>query len=101
MRPKVDPALVAAFGSATRVLTLAALANSNVPLTAYRVAKIGGLRPPKVYEELRRAKARGLVGESGGKHVLLDADLRTLVQRRARIYDLVPRLVGLFGIPEL
>jgi DNA-binding transcriptional ArsR family regulator len=88
MRPQVDEALVAAFGSETRVLTLAALASSTVPLTAYRVAKIAGLRPPKVYEEIRRARAHGLVEEAGGKISLVDADLRQLLRRRVRLFGL-------------
>jgi DNA-binding transcriptional ArsR family regulator len=88
MKPTVDRSLVAAFGSETRVLTLAALANSSVPLTAYRAAKIAGLRPPKVYEEIRRAKANGLVGQVGGKVTLLDPDIRDLLRRRVRIFGL-------------
>jgi DNA-binding transcriptional ArsR family regulator len=88
MRPAVDPPLVAAFGSETRVLTLAALANSPVPLTAYRVAKIAGLRPPKAYEELRRAKASGLVGAVGGRYTLRDTDIRDLLRRRVRLFAL-------------
>jgi len=86
MKPRVDALLVAAFGSETRVLTLAALANSTAPLTAYRVAKIAGLRPPKVYDEIRRARASGLVTQSAGKLSLRDPDLRSLLRKRVRLF---------------
>ena len=90
MSARVDPALVALFGSENRALTLAALANSSLPLTGYRVARITGTQPIKVYAELRRLGKSGLVRESptaGGRMgwTLEDPDVRSLLRRRARI----------------
>jgi len=69
------------------VLTLAVLANTDEPFTGYRVAKIAGLPPIKVYQELRRALAAGLVQRApgGAGYVLSDPEVRLLLQRRVRI----------------
>ncbi len=85
MMPTVDPALVAAFGSATRVRTLAVLANAAGPLTAYRVALVGGVPVGKAYREVRRLARSGLVERRQNGWVLTDGDLRSLLQRRVRI----------------
>ena len=85
MEAIVDPVLIAFCGSETRVLTLGILANSNVPLTGYRVSKITGLQPIKVYRELDRAANSGLVEKSTRGYRLVDTDLRALLQKRIRV----------------
>jgi len=86
----VDPGLAALFGSEDRVRTLAALANAEAPLTAYRVAAIVGMKPPNVYRELKRllevkevARAQTPRGRQGW--TLVDPDIRTFLRRRMRI----------------
>ena len=86
----VDPGLAALFGSEDRVRTLAALANAEAPLTAYRVASMVGMKPPNVYRELKRLlrfneveRARTPDGRDGWK--LMDADVRSLLRRRLRV----------------
>ncbi len=85
MKPVVDPQLVAAFGSETRVRAFIVLANAHGPLTAYRVAKAGGIPVVKAYEEVRRLSAAGLVGREEEGWVLKDPDIAALFRRRARI----------------
>ena len=85
MRPMVDSALVAAFGSETRVRTLAVLANASSPLTAYRVALVGGIPVDKAYREIRRLAATRLVERLQRGWVLKDEDLRSMLRRRVRI----------------
>lgn len=85
MQPTVDPVLAAVFGSRTRLLTLAVLANAEKPLTGYRVAAVAGLPRPKVYAELRRAKRVGLTRELAAGVVLVDADVRALLRKRVRV----------------
>ena len=87
---RVDPGLAALFGSEDRVRTLAALANADAPLTAYRVAAIVGMKPPNIYRELKRlvrfnevARSATPQGARGWK--LVDADVRALLRRRIRI----------------
>jgi hypothetical protein len=86
----VDPGLAAVFGSEDRVRTLAALANAEAPLTAYRVASMVGMEPPNVYRELGRLlrfneveRAPTPEGRDGWR--VVDSDLRTLLRRRMRI----------------
>jgi len=86
----VDPGLAALFGSEDRVRTLAALANAEAPLTAYRVAAMVGMKPPNVYRELKRllevnevARAQTPRGREGW--TLVDSDVRALLRRRLRI----------------
>jgi len=86
MRLAVDSGLIAFCGSETRVSTLGVLANSNRPLTGYRVSKISGLQPIKVYRELARAVESGLVARSVRGYRLIDPDIRTLLQKRIRVY---------------
>ena len=81
----VDSALVAAFGSETRVRTLAVLANATRPLTAYRVALVGAIPVDKAYREVRRLAAARLVERRPDGWVLTDGDLRSLLRRRVRI----------------
>lgn len=86
----VDPGLAALFGSEDRVRTLAALANAEAPLTAYRVASMMGMQPPNVYRELRRLlqfneveRIRTPQGTNGWR--VVDADVRALLRRRLRV----------------
>ena len=86
----VDPGLALLFGSEERVRILAALANAEAPLTAYRVASVGGMNPPNVYRELKRLLkfqevelARTPRNRVGWK--LVDPDVRALLRRRMRI----------------
>ena len=57
----MDPRLVAVFGSTNRVRVLAALAGSLVPKTAYAIAKMVGILPPKAYEGLKDLEGAGIV----------------------------------------
>ncbi len=87
---EVDPWLVALFGSQTRIRTLAPLANASEPLTAYRIARTSGVQRIKVYSELRRLAAAGVVrarpaGADRSEWELLDPDVRRLLRRRARV----------------
>ena len=86
----VDPGLVALFGSEGRVRILAALANAEAPLTAYRVALMTESPPPNVYRELKRLlrfneveRAPTPEGTVGWR--LVDADVRGLLRRRLRV----------------
>lgn len=86
----VDPDTVALFGSETRVRTLAILSNSSMPLTGYRIAKISGDQPIKVYTVLRSLAESSLVGRrrvGRGRTVwtMVDPDLRRFFRRRVRI----------------
>jgi len=85
MKPEIDPAMIAAFGSETRVRTLAVLAGATRPLTPYRVGKTGGVALPKVYMELQRLEKAGIVRRSPTGVELADADLRGLLARRVRL----------------
>jgi len=87
MRDEVDPAVLAFTGSRTRALTLAVLANAEEPFTGYRVAKIAGLNPSKVYRELLRASKAGLIrrDRTGNGYIIADPDVRTFLRRRLRI----------------
>jgi len=85
MRGMADRGLVAFCGSETRVSTLGVLANAERPLTGYRISKLAGLQPIKVYRELERAIRAGLVGKSESGYRLLDRDVRTLLQKRVRV----------------
>jgi hypothetical protein len=85
MRVDIDPGLTALFGSRARLLTLAVLANADEPLTGYRVAKIAGVPRQKVYPELRRGVATGLLERSGDGFRLSDSDIRAILRKRVRI----------------
>ena len=85
MRTDIDPAVVAAFGSETRVRTLAVLANAHGPLTAYRIGLVGDVPFPKVYRELYRLEKAGVVGREGKAWTLLDSALASYLSRRVRI----------------
>jgi hypothetical protein len=90
MTAKIDPGIVALFGSHTRAAALGALANAGQPLTAYRVAKMTGTQVVKVMAELRRLEKAGIVstaptdrGRAGW--VLSDRSLQDFLRRRVRI----------------
>lgn len=85
MKPRVDPALIAFVGSETRVLTMAVLANAGRPLTGYRIAKVAGLQPIRVYEELRRAIGAGYVKRRRDGFVLTDMGIRDFLRRQVRL----------------
>jgi hypothetical protein len=87
---KVDPGVVALFGSETRAATLGALANAGQPLTAYRIAKMTGGQVIKSITELRRLERVGIVaraltdrGRTGW--VLADGSLKDFLRQRVRI----------------
>ncbi|MGI0132353.1 MAG: helix-turn-helix domain-containing protein [Thermoplasmata archaeon] len=93
MALSIDPALSALFGSANRVRTLAPLANSLAPLTAYRIAKMVDVPRTKVYDELAGLAAMGWVSKvvttgTGSRWELRDLDVRRLLRRRARIVSI-------------
>lgn len=73
------------FGSKTRGKVLEALATSDVPLTAYRVAKRYNMNVAKVYKEMKRLTALGMLrADREGASVvyrLADRDLKSLALR--------------------
>ena len=82
------------LGSSTRANIVEALALSDMPLTAYRIAKKYNMNVAKVYSEMKRLESLGLVkpaGEGRGKeYVLMDRDLRSLALRlssRVQTYE--------------
>jgi len=85
MKFGVDSRLVTVFGSEARVRTLAVLANARRPITAYRVGIVGGVSMPKVYSEISRLSNAGLLERRRNGWVLVDEDIRRLMQRRVRI----------------
>jgi hypothetical protein len=89
MKADLDPSLSTLIGSRTRLLTMAVLANSDEPLTGYRVAKVAGLPRTKVYPEIRRGLAAGLLVRAGSGYRMDDPDVRALLRKRVRIrwYD--------------
>lgn len=91
MPEKIDPAVAALFGSKTRALTLATLANAGIPLTAYRIAQVAGTQVIKTVTELRRLERGGLVlrsptdlGRSGW--ILADKSLADFFRRLVRLF---------------
>lgn len=80
-----DPALERLVGSRVRLLTTAVLANSDEPLTGYRIAKIACLPREKVYPELSRGVSSGLIRKEQNGFSLADADIRALFRKRIRI----------------
>ncbi len=86
----LDPGLACVFGSSTRLGVLAILANSSQPLTAYRIARMLDVNPPKVYTELTRLREAKVVTESptGNRSrgfSLADPDVAELLRKRVRI----------------
>jgi hypothetical protein len=85
MKEAVDPSLVGLFGSRARLLTMAVLANSEEPLTGYRVAKVANLPRVKVYAEIRKGVESGLLAKLGDGYWMADPDVRLLLRKRVRI----------------
>jgi len=90
MEGRIDPGIVALFGSETRAATLGALASAGQPLTAYRIARITGAQVVKTVTELRRLERAGFVAEAPTDRertgwVLVDPRLRDFLRRRVRI----------------
>jgi hypothetical protein len=81
----VDPTLLSLFGSRTRLLTMAVLANASRPLTGYRVAVIAGLPREKVYPEIRKGMATGLLAKDDEGYRMVDPDVRAILQKRVQI----------------
>ncbi len=79
--------LVAVMGSVTRAYSLAILAGSRVPMTAYRIAQLGELSPPNVYLELRRLARDGVVAKRPGGWVLLDERVRAFCEGRGPLFE--------------
>src|SRR2546428_6918599 len=77
------------FGSETRAKVLGFLADARTPKTGYQISKATGIRPPKVYGELRRLADTGfleVVEDAGRKRYrMVDEDLRKLLLRCSRI----------------
>lgn len=77
------------FGSETRAKVLGFLADARTPKTGYQISKATGIRPTKVYGELRRLAETDfleVVEEPRRKlYRMVDEDLRKLLLRRARI----------------
>lgn len=86
MRPTVDPALAALCGSETRALTLGVLANAELPMSGYRIAKVADLPRPKVYVELAKAIAAGSVRKGVRGYRLTDLGIRALLRPRVRLF---------------
>jgi hypothetical protein len=99
MEPHLDPSLSALFGSRTRLLTMAVLANADEPLTGYRVAKVAGLPRTKVYPEIRKGVRAGLLVRDGPGYRMNDPDVKDLLRKRVRIrwYDEWNRARGTTG----
>jgi hypothetical protein len=92
MRRDVDPRIISLFRGETRVLTLAALSNAGGPLTGYRVTKLTGAQPTKVYEELRQLASSGIIKEATTERgrrgwEISDPDLQSFFKRRVRVFS--------------
>ncbi len=81
----VDPGLLQFARSRARVLVLGVLANSEVPLTGYRVAKIADVPEIKAYRILKDGVRVGLVQKRADGFRLVDVDLRTYLQKKIRL----------------
>lgn len=79
--------LVAVMGSVTRAYTLAILAGSRVPRTAYRIARLADLSPPNVYMELRRLASAAVVEKVEGGWVLVDDRVRAFCEGRGPLFE--------------
>src|SRR3990172_2109650 len=94
MRLTLDPGMIALFGSETRAKGLGFLADARTPRTGYAVAAAIGVKPPKVYVELKRLAAGGIlevVAEPGGpaRYRIGDGPLREFLVRRGRVTTFV------------
>ena len=79
--------LVTVVGSTTRAYSLAILAGTRVPLTAYRIAKLANLSAPNVYVELRKLARAGVIQREPGGWVLVDDRTRTFCEGRGPLFQ--------------
>jgi len=79
--------LVAVLGSTTRAYSLAILAGTRIPLTAYRISKLAGLSPPNVYAELGRLEASGVVRRQREGWILVDDKVRSLCEGAGPLFQ--------------
>lgn len=86
--------LAVLLGGSTKGNIVEALALSRKPMTAYRVARAYNMNVAKVYVEMKRLAALGMVrpteGRRGLEYGLADDDLRRLAVRlssRVQTYD--------------
>jgi hypothetical protein len=85
MKYDLSPELVSLFGSRTRLLAMAVLSNAGRPFTGHRVALVPNLPREKVYPELRKAAATGLVTKTAQGFRMADPDVRALLSKRVRL----------------
>lgn len=78
--------LISFAGSRVRALALGVLANAQMPMSGYRVAKVAGLSEIKVYEALRRAQRVGLVKQSSEGFQLVDLPLKSYLRSQVRLH---------------
>jgi DNA-binding transcriptional ArsR family regulator len=81
--------LVAVVGSVTRAYSLAVLAGTRQPVTAYRIAKLANLSAPNVYVELRKLASAGVVELRDGGWVLADERVRAFCEGRGPLFERV------------
>ena len=79
--------LVSVIGSVTRAYSLAVLAGTRVPLTAYRIAKLADLSPPNVYLELRKLARAGVIARSEGGWTLVDERVRAFCEGQGPLFE--------------
>jgi DNA-binding transcriptional ArsR family regulator len=79
--------LVSVIGSVTRAYTLAVLAGTRVPQTAYRIAKLADLSPPNVYVELRKLARAGIVCRKEGGWVLEQDRVRAFCEGQGPLFE--------------
>ena len=90
MGSEVPTVVESLFGSRTRAMVLGYLAESSTPPTGYAIAKALSIGASKVYPELKKLQAIGILegrlDVRGGKTYLLkDDDLRRFLLKRSRI----------------
>ena len=85
MEDPPDPGLIAFVGSRARALTLGVMANAEIPLSGYRIAKLANLPEIKVYQALSAATRAGLVERSALGFRLVDSDLRLYLSKKVRL----------------
>ncbi len=88
MAAPVPTAVETLFGGRTRAALLGYLAQSAAGETGYAMAKELGIRVSKVYPELRRLEAIGILGtrpspKGSKRYFLVDEDLRRFLARRS------------------
>ncbi len=79
--------LLSVIGSVTRAYSLAILAGTRVPLTAYRIAKLADLSPPNVYLELRKLARAGVIERREGGWILVDERVRGFCEGQGPLFE--------------